>query len=28
MSALEALHGKPARVFLRDLTIYPVPPRK
>ncbi len=23
MSALEALHGKPAKVFLRDLTIYP-----
>jgi hydroxyacylglutathione hydrolase len=28
MSALEALHGKPAKVFLRDLTIYPVTPRK
>ena len=28
MSALDALHGKPERVFLRDLTIYPVAPRK
>ena len=28
MSVLESLHGKPARVFLRDLTIYPVEPRK
>jgi len=28
MSALEALHGKPAKVFLRDLTIYPREPRK
>ncbi len=28
MSALEALNGIPAKVFLRDLTIYPVPPRK
>jgi hydroxyacylglutathione hydrolase len=28
MSALEALNGKPARVLLRDLTIYPVEPRK
>jgi glyoxylase-like metal-dependent hydrolase (beta-lactamase superfamily II) len=23
MAALESLHGKPAKVFLRDLTIYP-----
>jgi hydroxyacylglutathione hydrolase len=28
MSALDALQGKPARVLLRDLTIYPVEPRK
>ena len=28
MGALDALHGTPAKVFLRDLTIYPVPPRK
>jgi glyoxylase-like metal-dependent hydrolase (beta-lactamase superfamily II) len=28
MAALESLHGKPAKVFLRDLTIYPVNPRK
>jgi hydroxyacylglutathione hydrolase len=28
MSALEDLHGKPEKVFLRDLTIYPVAPRK
>jgi hypothetical protein len=28
MSALEALRGKPEKVFLRDLTIYPVAPRK
>ncbi len=28
MSALDALHGKPARVYLRDLTIYPREPRK
>ncbi len=28
MSALAALQGKPAKVFLRDLTIYPVTPRK
>jgi len=28
MAALESLRGKPARVFLRDLTIYPVTPRK
>lgn len=28
MSALEALHGKPEKVFLRDLTIYPREPRK
>jgi hydroxyacylglutathione hydrolase len=28
MAALDALHGTPAKVFLRDLTIYPVPPRK
>lgn len=28
MSALEALHGTPAKVFLRDLTIFPVTPRK
>jgi hydroxyacylglutathione hydrolase len=28
MSALTALDGKPAKVFLRDLTIYPVTPRK
>lgn len=27
MSALDALQGKPARVFLRDLTIYPREPR-
>jgi hydroxyacylglutathione hydrolase len=27
MSALDALHGKPARVLLRDLTIYPREPR-
>jgi len=27
MSALESLHGKPAKVFLRDLTIYPREPR-
>ena len=28
MYALEALHGTPAKVFLRDVTIYPVTPRK
>jgi len=28
MSALESLHGKPAKIFLRDLTIYPREPRK
>jgi len=28
LSALEALHGQPAIVFLRDLTIYPREPRK
>ena len=28
MTALEALDGKPAKVFLRDLTIYPREPRK
>ncbi len=28
MSALDALHGKPAKVFLRDVTIYPREPRK
>ena len=27
MSGLESLHGKPAKVFLRDLTIYPREPR-
>jgi hypothetical protein len=27
ISALEALRGKPARVSLRDLTIYPREPR-
>ena len=27
MSALESLHGKPAKIFLRDLTIYPREPR-
>lgn len=27
MAALESLHGKPAKVFLRDLTIYPREPR-
>jgi hydroxyacylglutathione hydrolase len=27
MSGLESLHGKPARVFLRDLTIFPKEPR-
>ncbi len=27
MTALESLHGKPAKVFLRDLTIYPREPR-
>lgn len=28
MASLEALHGKPARVYLRDFTIYPLEPRK
>jgi hydroxyacylglutathione hydrolase len=28
MSSLDALDGKPAKVFLRDLTIYPREPRK
>jgi hydroxyacylglutathione hydrolase len=28
MASLDALHGTPAKVFLRDLTIYPVAPRK
>ena len=27
MTALESLHGKPAKIFLRDLTIYPREPR-
>lgn len=28
MAALDALHGTPAKVFLRDLTVYPREPRK
>jgi hypothetical protein len=27
MAALDALKGKPARVFLRDFTVYPTEPR-